>query len=146
MVLNAYEKEEDIKTTLLEGKVKVSGASPSPGATGQSQLLTPGQQARLKKNGDIQVTNDVNVNEAVAWTKGELIFKNLSIGEAAPIIERWFNVRVVIKNPKVAGCRVTASFLKGETIQQVMDVISAYYDLTWQMKNGTITLAGRGCD
>jgi hypothetical protein len=53
---------------------------------------------------------------------------------------------VVIKDPKIATCRVTASFLKGETIQQVMDVISAYYDLNWQMKNGTITLAGKGCD
>jgi ferric-dicitrate binding protein FerR (iron transport regulator) len=144
--INAYDGDEDIKTTLLEGSVKVSATSNASLTAGNSQLLSPGQQAQLKKNGDIQVTNDINVNDIIAWKKGELIFKNNTMAEAAQIIERWYNVHVVIKNPKIATCRVSVSFLKGETIQQVMDVIGAYNDFTWQMKNGTITLSGKGCD
>jgi ferric-dicitrate binding protein FerR (iron transport regulator) len=143
--IKAYDEDDDIKTTLLEGSVKVSAPSQTPQTTNY-KLLTPGQQAQLNKNGDIQVTNDVNVNDIVAWKKGELIFHNITIAEAAPIIERWYNVHVVIKNQQIATCRVSVSFLKGETIQQVMDVIGAYNDFTWQMKNGTITLSGKGCD
>jgi len=143
--ISAYDSD-DIKTTLLEGSVKVSATGNAPGATDKSQLLTPGQQAQLKKNGDIQVANDVNVNEVIAWKKGELIFNNITMGDAAQIIERWYNVRVEIKNPHIATCRLTVSFLKGETIQQVMDVIGAYNDFTWRMKNGIITLSGKGCE
>ncbi|THU38430.1 DUF4974 domain-containing protein [Niastella caeni] len=154
--INAF--NENIKTTLLEGKVKISavghfneqsaiqnGKNNKP-KTINYKLLSPGQQAQLQKNGNIQVTNDINVNEVIAWKKGELIFNNLTMAEAAPIIERWFNVRVVIKTPPVATCRVSVSFLKGETIQQVMEVIGAYYDIKWQMKDGTITLSGKGCE
>jgi len=144
--IKAYDEDEDIKTTLLEGRVKVSATSQTPLSTDNSQLLSPGQQAQLKKNGDIQVTNDVNVNEIIAWKKGELIFNNSTMAEAAPIIERWYNVHVEIKNPHIATCRITVSFLKGETIQQVMDVIGAYNDFTWKMKNGTIILSGKGCE
>ncbi|HEX6431036.1 MAG TPA: FecR domain-containing protein [Niastella sp.] len=158
--IKAYDEDEDIKTTLLEGKVLMrsevfpmdigkksdSNAPTSDLRPQTSVILKPGQQAQLKKKGDIQVTNDINVNEVIAWKKGELIFNNLTMAEAAQIIERWYNVRVVIKNPRIATCRVTVSFLKGETIQQVMDVIGAYNDFTWQMKNGTITLSGKGCE
>jgi transmembrane sensor len=144
--IRAYDEDEDIKTTLLEGRVKVSATSQTPQTTDNAQMLSPGQQAQLQKNGDIHVIKDVNVNEIIAWKKGELIFNNITMAEAAQIIERWYNVHVVIKNPHIASCRVTVSFLKGETIQQVMDVIGAYNDFTWQMKNGTITLSGKGCE
>lgn len=144
--IKAYDDDREISTTLLEGRVKFSALATIPAAKENSQLLSPGQQAQLKMNGNIQVTDQVNVNEVIAWKKGELIFNNLTLAEAASVIERWYNVQLEIKNPQIANCRITVSFLKGETIQQVMDVISAYNDLTWKMKNGAITISGKGCE
>jgi len=145
--IKAYGGDEDIQTTLLEGKVKVSATM-----NGQSSMLQPGQQAAIRslpqQVGDslLTVRNDINVNDVIAWKKGELLLRNLTLSEAAPVIERWYNVHIDIKNPHIANCRISVSFLKGETIQQVMDVLGAYNDFTWKMKNNTITLSGKGCD
>jgi len=154
--IKAYDQDEDIQTTLLEGRVKVSSMparmNRSDVVNGQWSILKPGQQAAIHslplRAGDslLTIRNDINVNEVIAWKKGELIFNNLTMAQAALVIERWYNVRVHINNPKIANCRITVSFLKGETIQQVMDVIAAYNDFTWKMKNNTITLSGKGCD
>lgn len=147
--IKAYDQDEDIQTTLLEGRVKVSAMPArmnlSDGVNGQWSILKPGQQAAIHDS-RLTIHNDINVNEVIAWKRGELIFNNLTMAQAASVIERWYNVQVDIKKPRIANCRITVSFLKGETIQQVMDVMGAYDDFTWKMKNNTITLSGKGCD
>jgi trigger factor len=52
--VNAYEDEEDIKVTLLQGAVKVSNSN-------QSAVIKPGQQARLISDSKPEIRNDVNL-------------------------------------------------------------------------------------
>ncbi|MBI9069871.1 MAG: FecR domain-containing protein, partial [Salinivirgaceae bacterium] len=57
----AYNDETNIKTTLLEGAVLISKGN-------ENKLLRPGQQAVIaNKNKNIDVINDVNIEEIVAW-------------------------------------------------------------------------------
>jgi ferric-dicitrate binding protein FerR (iron transport regulator) len=57
----AYTDESAIKTTLVEGKVKVTSGS-------SIQTIRPGEQARLSE-GTISVKN-VEANDVVSWTSG----------------------------------------------------------------------------
>ena len=60
--VNAYEDEDQVKTTLLEGLVKVS----SPDKDKQtSRILKPGQQAGINTNGKINVIEDADTEEAI---------------------------------------------------------------------------------
>lgn len=148
--IKAYDDDSAIKTTLLEGSVKVSAQ------TTNYKLLSAGQQASISRKSpgstatttgeNIVVKTLANANEAIAWKRGELVFNNVTMAEAAQIIERWYNVQVVIKNADIIKCNITVSFLKGESLQQVMDVISAYNDITWKRAKGTIILSGKGCN
>jgi transmembrane sensor len=74
--INAYNDEKDIKTTLLEGSVRVS-------AEGGTALLTPGEQAQIAKTGtagkNITVIQNANTDEAVAWKNGFFQFENADI-------------------------------------------------------------------
>jgi len=93
--INAYSDEAAISTTLLEGKVKVTGTGSRPDSY---RVLTPGQQAQLKANGQIGINNNVDVSEVVAWKNGKFQF-----GEAADItsimrqIARWYDLDVEYK-------------------------------------------------
>src|SRR5690606_13240443 len=69
----AYEDEASIKTTLLEGSVKVSNMKSQI-----SHLLRPGQQSSLSRDGSLKVT-EVNTEEAAAWKNGYFIFANENI-------------------------------------------------------------------
>jgi ferric-dicitrate binding protein FerR (iron transport regulator) len=95
----AYEEEELVKTTLLEGAVKVTG-------DGNGKRLEPGQGASLnKRNGTMEVLDHVNMEEAVAWKNGSFQFEGNDIQSVMRQIARWYDVDVVYKAPVPAHFR-----------------------------------------
>jgi transmembrane sensor len=76
--VNAYADEASIKTSLLEGAVKVG-----------EKILKPGQ---AYVNGSIIQTD---VNQDVAWKNGILNFNNITLEEAMRQISRWYDVEVI---------------------------------------------------
>jgi transmembrane sensor len=89
--INAYSDENFIKTTLLEGSVKVSKGN-------ASSLIVPGEQASVSKLSDvINVKNDVNVDGVVAWKNGKFYFDNVDIKTIMNQIARWYDVDVEYK-------------------------------------------------
>jgi ferric-dicitrate binding protein FerR (iron transport regulator) len=90
--INAYDDENTVKTTLLEGSVKVSSL-----ITHQSSLITPGQQASLDSQGKINIT-EVDTEASVAWKNGLFKFNDADIETVMRQIARWYNVEVVYES------------------------------------------------
>lgn len=88
--ISSYDDEPFVKTTLLEGSVKVS----SP-LTGNSKFLKSGQQAQeeVGSNQPIQVV-DTDTEEAVAWKNDYFKFSNTKLVDVMKQLERWYNVKV----------------------------------------------------
>jgi ferric-dicitrate binding protein FerR (iron transport regulator) len=87
----AYPDEPVMKTTLLEGSVKVTD--------GGSVMLKPGQQSSVAVTGSgdpsgIQV-RDVDVEEAVAWKNGFFQFNKASVADVMRQAARWYDMEVV---------------------------------------------------
>ena len=93
--INAYEDEAAVKTTLLEGMVKVS--VPGTGGKNTSRFLQPGQQSGISKEGTISVLNNADTEEALAWKNGRFQFKSADIKSILRQISRWYDVDVVYK-------------------------------------------------
>lgn len=106
--VKAYPDETTIKTTLLEGLVRVTplrmrkafkGADPSiadPLAmmnVTQGVLLKPNEEAVFK--GTEIAVNKVNAAEAIAWRKGDYIFRNAPLENIMLVIARWYDVEVI---------------------------------------------------
>lgn len=89
--INAYNDEADIKTTLLEGSVKVAAAKT---AKTQEVKLIPRQQARLNNKGDISVVSNVNTDEVMAWKNGLFDFNNADIKTIMRQLARWYDLEV----------------------------------------------------
>ncbi|MBC9932784.1 FecR family protein [Chitinophaga qingshengii] len=95
----AYTDENMVKTTLLEGAVKVN-------SHGKSQQLAPGQGAYLDKRQNLLALQPhVNTEEAVAWKNGYLQLEGNDIASVMRMISRWYNVDVVFKSPVPAHFR-----------------------------------------
>jgi transmembrane sensor len=100
--VNAYNDESAIKTTLLEGKVKVVyGQSPSDrviraGANShqQSATLKPGEQAVLTDS-RLKIHDKMDVDDVVAWKNGLFHFENADIRTVMRQVARWYDVEVV---------------------------------------------------
>lgn len=91
--VNAYPNEDVAKTTLVEGKVKVSSV-----ATGEAKTLNPGQQTQITKTGDIRMFDGIDAEEAMAWKNGMFYFNNTDLATIMNQLSRWYNVEVDINN------------------------------------------------
>ena len=88
--VNAYDDEDVIRTTLLDGSVRVY-----QGAAGG--VLKPGQQAVSNGRGRIDVVGDANIESVMAWKIGIFRFDRSDIGTVMRQIARWYDVDVTYK-------------------------------------------------
>jgi len=83
----AYDNEEAIKTTLLQGAVKINTG-------GITKILKPGEQAKLNNvTKDIKIAN-ADMEEAVAWKNGYFQFNNEELKSIMRQFARWYDVEV----------------------------------------------------
>ncbi|MCF6405518.1 FecR domain-containing protein [Chitinophaga filiformis] len=83
----AYNDEQSVNTTLLQGAVKVQSA-------GGEALLKPGQQAKMDHTGNLKVVR-ADIDAAIAWKNGLFSFNNASIEEVMREVARWFDAEIV---------------------------------------------------
>lgn len=84
--VNAYPEEEDVKTTLIEGSVKIKEGS-------NIKMLAPGQQARITP-GNITLKNDVMLSQVMAWKDGFFVFNDADIKMIMRQVARWYDIDV----------------------------------------------------
>ncbi|WP_164714125.1 FecR family protein [Chitinophaga rhizosphaerae] len=86
--INAYKDEPVIRTSLLEGAVRVAG-------NGQSEVLSPGQQAQVRQNGKMYVADGVDMRAVTAWKEGRFNFSGEPITEVMREIQRWYGAEII---------------------------------------------------
>lgn len=130
--INAYEDEIAIKTTLLEGSVKLTARenSGNRGEGGRQEIvLKPGQQAQLLQAGantsrreQIKVINNADIEEVMAWKNGSFRFNQADLVTVLRQLARWYDITV-----KYEGA-IPVGHFKGElprdlTLSQVISIL-----------------------
>ncbi|WP_316817233.1 FecR family protein [Pedobacter nyackensis] len=87
--ISSYPDEPVVKTTLLEGSVRVEPV----GYTTGSHILKPGEQS-LFKGHSIQV-KQTDTEEVIAWKNGFFRFNEESLTSVMNKISRWYNVDLI---------------------------------------------------
>lgn len=129
--VNAYGDETQIKTTLLEGSVKLHAGK-------RQQLLRPGQQARLEKQSGFMVA-EVNVEEAVAWKKGYFIFENENIESIMRKVARWYDVEVLYQG-KVDQGRYGGTVSRFDSVEGVLKSLELTGSVRFKIEGRRITV------
>ncbi|HEX6429460.1 MAG TPA: FecR domain-containing protein [Niastella sp.] len=129
--INAYHDESVIKTTLLEGSVKIN--------LGDSQtLLAPGEQAQVS-NGIAKVFPDANAEGAIAWKNGRFNFEKADIDGVMRQLTKWYNIGVAYE-----GTKPTTKF-KGEmerdlTLPQVLKALGLTTGVRFRIEGRTLVV------
>ena len=119
--VNAYNDEDAISTTLLEGSVKISPSRPNEKSL-EAVIITPGQQARLNKNGLLQLVKEVNIEETVAWKNGLFMMDGVAIPAVLRQLARWYDVDIVYGNGIPEG-RITGDIPRDMNLSEVLKVM-----------------------
>lgn len=119
--VNAYPDNNDITTTLVEGKVLLEKQLPGENSI-QLGAMKPGQHVIFNsKTGKIK--SDVgDVNKFIAWKEGKLVFDNDSIEQVAQRLSRMFNVDIQVEN-EVKEYKYTVTFVD-EPLFQILELLT----------------------
>ena len=91
--VNAYADEPAVRTTLLEGAVRVSSDR-------ADILLHPGEQSSFRPDGTAVTAKDPELAEAaIAWKEGYFSFGEEDIQTVMRQVSRWYNVDVRYDGP-----------------------------------------------
>lgn len=85
--INAYADEHAIKTTLLEGSVKIR-------RNNVSRTLQPEEQALTTGSNDLTLIKNVDVAAVIAWKEGFFNFNKSDIRTVMRQLARWYDVNV----------------------------------------------------
>lgn len=92
--INAYENEQAIRTTLLNGSVRVGVPSTD---YKKAVVLVPGQQAQIA-NKQITVAVNQPTDKILAWKNGLFNFDGADLEEVMRQLERWYDIEVIYEN------------------------------------------------
>ncbi|MGN7720020.1 FecR family protein [Chitinophaga sp. 22620] len=83
----AYQNETKVRTTLLQGAVKVTHND-------HTARLVPGQQASWTAGGSNITVGPADADEAVSWKEGYFQFNRAPLTDVMRQLQRWYSVEV----------------------------------------------------
>lgn len=115
VALSAAEADAAAEVVLREGE---SGVLDGPASTPSRGASTPGD---------------------LAWTRGELVFRDAPLPEVAAALRRWYGVELRASDTAVSGRRLSASFA-GEPRERVLSVVALALGAELELRGDTALL------
>jgi ferric-dicitrate binding protein FerR (iron transport regulator) len=125
--ISAYAGEV-IKTTLLEGSVRIEG----------KLMLKPGQQSEISLNRRVTVKN-VDAAEVTAWKDGKFVFNSDDMNGLMRQVARWYNVEVVYQD-NVQDVKLTGSVSRFANISTLLDKLGQTGSVKFKLDGRTVTV------
>jgi ferric-dicitrate binding protein FerR (iron transport regulator) len=127
--INAYDDEEDVKTTLLEGAVQIKKGIFSMG-------LKPGEQAKVAKM--IEIVKPDDLEEVTAWKEGYFKFNEADISSILRQAERWYDITVTYPNG-IPKDLFSGSLPRHVSLTKFLEIL-VYSDINAKIKERTVII------
>lgn len=128
--INSYSDEQQIKTTLVEGRVSVAMGT-------ESIIIKPGQQAVASQR-SIHVET-VNTDDVIAWTENSFVFNNEDLGSIMRKISRWYDVDVICPS-ELEKMTFGITVSRNKSIKQVLRNIEETGTVHFKIEGRRITV------
>jgi ferric-dicitrate binding protein FerR (iron transport regulator) len=128
--INVYDDERTIKTTLVEGSVKVS-------AGGETSVLKPDQQSAISHNGsNVIIIKTVDTENVLAWTNGNFEFEKAEVSDIMRQAARWYDVTVKYEGA-LSPRRFTGSISRNVNLSELLKMLK-YTGVNFKIEGKTV--------
>ena len=129
--VNAYDDETGIKTTLIEGKVKVTTEN-------ETVILKPSQQFNLGAEGIS--TKKVDVEPAIDWKNGDFLFADEDLKSVMRKIARWYNVEVIYDS-EIPEESLSGQISRSRNLSEVLRMLELSGDTKFRIEDGAVHIS-----
>lgn len=128
--ISGYPKDPSIKTTLISGSVRVS-------RNDDQVIIKPNQQAVIMPNKQISVSNNVSMDQVLAWKNGFFRFQDESIANVLDELSKWYPI-TAIDIKEGSQDKFTGSIKRTKRLEDVLSAISEVSNLKFNIEEGRI--------
>lgn len=133
---NVKTGKDEVIVYLEEGSVLLTSSS-------MSMTIEPGQTARCDAQGNILLLEAVGENAAY-WHTHVLKYRSIPLSQVVEELNVIYNQKIIIDDPATANCLFSSTF-NDESIDLILEVIAATFNLTVTQQDDTTILHGTGC-
>lgn len=130
--VRSYNNEE-VKTTLLEGRVEVKALDKN-----SKIILKPAQQATVSENRSGIEVQEVETEPVVAWKNGLFDFKAMPLKDILQEVRRWYPDVEAIEMSKPSDERFSATVSRKLPLSKLLEILEATDRVHFEIRGKTI--------
>jgi len=130
--ISAYEDEDHVSATLVEGGVNVTTAN-------SMVSLKPGQQAIIPTGSHQIGKKDVDTDQALAWLQGNFLFEDQDIRSIMRNLARWYNLEISYEgkpNPMKFG----GTYSRSKGLEELLKHLESLSGMHFSISNNKVTV------
>jgi hypothetical protein len=104
----------------------------------ETAILKPGQQAQVSSEGALQVKDNADMEEVVAWKNGEFLFLRADIGTLMRQVARCYDIEVSYPNGKPKD-KFTGKIGRNVNLSQLLEILK-YSEVRFELKGRTFVV------
>ncbi|WP_316815150.1 FecR family protein [Pedobacter nyackensis] len=132
--ISANPDEGAIKTTLVEGSVKVVQAQ-----TNNIAILKPNQQSTITGGIDKIKVDTVDPESALAWKNGYFMFDDEDLESILMKVAKWYDVEIVYEQ-KPAGLSFIGTVSRSRNVSEVLHALERTGKIKFKIEDKKITV------
>lgn len=130
--INAYPENSTVRTTLLEGSVKVTQTNGT-----EQKVLRPGQQSDLRAAAKGIAVSTANTEQVMAWKNGFFYFDDQPIENIMKQLANWYDIDVVYSEGS-KGKKFGGMISRDKTLSQVLKVLQYTGDVEFKIQQDKV--------
>ena len=137
--VEAYEEKDSVVVSVDEGIVAVLFES-------QQNKVRAGEMAVfVRSTKQLTEIHEKSVGANSFWKTKRLSFEGSTLNEVIASVEQVYEVKIYLDTVKLGTCRISVDF-EDESIENILEVISATLDLDLSIQGNNYFLSGKGCE
>jgi ferric-dicitrate binding protein FerR (iron transport regulator) len=138
--VNAYKENPTVEITVESGMVALSAKENEKDLI----VMKAGSGGSYhKSHKELKLIPAADPN-SISWKTRELFFEESTLQEVSELLNRVYDVNIVIINQELASCPITVTF-RDQTLDAILNVLELTLDLQVKKMENEIRLDGAGC-
>lgn len=127
------------KVSVLTGKVQVAATS----GNAPSVALVADQETVFDSTSGQLLTAATQAAGACRWKDG-ILYLDGKMRDVIPVLERWYDVKIQVKQSAIENCTVQARFVN-EPLVNVLESMHYFLGVEYTVRNKLVFINGNGC-
>ncbi len=134
----------DLEVYVESGRVELSRIDPQNGDSTKT-VLKAGDRGIIRQSAE-GIGKPANIGpDELFWANKKLIFQETKLSLVFEMLKKHYDANIAVKDSTILNCLLSATFTD-ESIDQILEVVTASFDLTMSRDKDQFIINGKGCD